>query len=106
MALCRGLNVGYGSVGPSEPRIHQVGENSPPITDRDRLRRIPALEPRAFLKNRPQAVALPVCALVECTDSHMAVFSFVLFAFPVRQLVRMIAAVSQGIKGEEAGYDT
>lgn len=29
MSLCRGLNAGYGSVGLLEPRIHQVGENSP-----------------------------------------------------------------------------
>jgi hypothetical protein len=29
MALCRGLNAGYGSVGLLEPRIDQVGENSP-----------------------------------------------------------------------------
>jgi hypothetical protein len=31
MALCRGLNAGYGSVGLLEPRIYQVGENSPPV---------------------------------------------------------------------------
>jgi hypothetical protein len=31
MALCRGLNAGYGSVGLLEPRIDQVGENSPPV---------------------------------------------------------------------------
>ena len=31
MALCRGPNAGYGSVGLLEPRIHQVGENGPPV---------------------------------------------------------------------------
>lgn len=50
MALCRGLNAGYGSVGLLEPRIYQVGENSPPLYRQRLFVLNPCIETGGFSK--------------------------------------------------------